>query len=94
MTAVNLTEFNNHAQRYLSKLDTGGEILIKNKDKSYKLSLVIDDEDGTYGVPLLTKEEYEARTEQADKDYKAYLAGDKSKGIEYSSEEFEKLLGL
>jgi CBS-domain-containing membrane protein len=52
-----------------TKIDTADKAFIRNKN--FKAIPVIDDEeDGTYGVPLLTKEEYEARSKEFHKSIK------------------------
>jgi hypothetical protein len=57
-----------------------------------------EDENEAYyednGVPLLTKEEYEARTEEFYKNIETHRAGDKSKFITYTLEELRKKMGL
>jgi hypothetical protein len=75
-----------------TKIDTADKAFIRNKN--FKAIPVVEQEDdGTYGVPLLTKEEYEARIEEGLRDYEAYKAGDMSKGTKRTREQLRAFLG-
>ena len=65
MLVVSAREFRDNQKSYLDKIDKGIELLLtRGKNKSYKIVPVTEDD------TLMTKEEFFAKLERAEQDYK------------------------